>query len=186
MFFFFFQAEDGIRDVAVTGVQTCALPIWFRDPRRAATAGSLPPCVWPTSVPARRAALREPLRSPYGLPGGPRSWFSLFAHRHLHVISHPFSPQFGVQQNPRAREPQHGLLVGRVLSAFLDPLSPVTCCFKKHALKLCRWARAGDSPGDHLRGGCRQAREREKIKTGRILVLIFVLVVEPRRGSQNP
>src|SRR2546429_9038788 len=28
--FFFFQAEDGIRDVAVTGVQTCALPIWRR------------------------------------------------------------------------------------------------------------------------------------------------------------
>src|SRR2546422_3911425 len=27
--FFFFQAEDGIRDVAVTGVQTCALPIWW-------------------------------------------------------------------------------------------------------------------------------------------------------------
>src|SRR5256884_1187347 len=26
-FDFFFQAEDGIRDVAVTGVQTCALPI---------------------------------------------------------------------------------------------------------------------------------------------------------------
>src|SRR5687768_18030802 len=25
---FFFQAEDGIRDVAVTGVQTCALPIF--------------------------------------------------------------------------------------------------------------------------------------------------------------
>src|SRR5438874_3153013 len=28
-FFFFFQAEDGIRDLYVTGVQTCALPIWF-------------------------------------------------------------------------------------------------------------------------------------------------------------
>src|SRR5437016_9553759 len=26
---FFFQAEDGIRDWSVTGVQTCALPIWF-------------------------------------------------------------------------------------------------------------------------------------------------------------
>ena len=26
---FLFQAEDGIRDVAVTGVQTCALPIWL-------------------------------------------------------------------------------------------------------------------------------------------------------------
>src|SRR2546430_4186641 len=30
-FFFFFQAEDGIRDLTVTGVQTCALPIWPRD-----------------------------------------------------------------------------------------------------------------------------------------------------------
>src|SRR5690349_24012983 len=27
MYFFFFQAEDGIRDLYVTGVQTCALPI---------------------------------------------------------------------------------------------------------------------------------------------------------------
>src|ERR1041385_313136 len=32
---FFFQVEDGIRDVAVTGVQTCALPIcWNRSSRR--------------------------------------------------------------------------------------------------------------------------------------------------------
>src|SRR5258708_9910785 len=29
LFFFFFQAEDGIRDDLVTGVQTCALPIFF-------------------------------------------------------------------------------------------------------------------------------------------------------------
>src|SRR5207245_8016214 len=28
VFFFFFQAEDGIRDATVTGVQTCALPIF--------------------------------------------------------------------------------------------------------------------------------------------------------------
>src|ERR1022692_2831594 len=28
-FFFFFQAEDGIRDYKVTGVQTCALPIYY-------------------------------------------------------------------------------------------------------------------------------------------------------------
>src|SRR5947209_19416534 len=27
--FFFFQAEDGIRDIGVTGVQTCALPIYL-------------------------------------------------------------------------------------------------------------------------------------------------------------
>src|SRR5256886_11600023 len=30
MCFFFFQAEDGIRDLTVTGVQTCALPILAR------------------------------------------------------------------------------------------------------------------------------------------------------------
>src|SRR2546426_3653908 len=30
-FFFFFQAEDGIRDYKVTGVQTCALPICNAD-----------------------------------------------------------------------------------------------------------------------------------------------------------
>src|SRR5206468_9257205 len=29
--FFFFQAEDGIRDLIVTGVQTCALPIYDAD-----------------------------------------------------------------------------------------------------------------------------------------------------------
>src|SRR2546430_7478946 len=34
---FFFQAEDGIRDLTVTGVQTCALPI--SAPRRAGAAG---------------------------------------------------------------------------------------------------------------------------------------------------
>src|SRR2546430_4647232 len=28
IYFFFFQAEDGIRDLTVTGVQTCALPIY--------------------------------------------------------------------------------------------------------------------------------------------------------------
>src|SRR2546426_4487908 len=33
-FFFFFQAEDGIRDYKVTGVQTCALPIYDAPPAR--------------------------------------------------------------------------------------------------------------------------------------------------------
>src|SRR3712207_9284194 len=39
--FFFFQAEDGIRDIGVTGVQTCALPI-SAGQRRAARGGVLP------------------------------------------------------------------------------------------------------------------------------------------------
>src|SRR5256884_4078803 len=37
--FFFFQAEDGIRDVAVTGVQTCALPICDIEAARATLVG---------------------------------------------------------------------------------------------------------------------------------------------------
>src|SRR3989449_9129465 len=42
---FFFQAEDGIRDVAVTGVQTCALPI-SRSPAAAPAV-----CCWRGSGP---------------------------------------------------------------------------------------------------------------------------------------
>src|SRR5699024_11363309 len=33
LYFFFFQAEDGIRDRNVTGVQTCALPIFIVPPQ---------------------------------------------------------------------------------------------------------------------------------------------------------
>src|SRR5688500_20375003 len=38
---FFFQAEDGIRDYKVTGVQTCALPIYGRLRRVAGASGSV-------------------------------------------------------------------------------------------------------------------------------------------------
>src|SRR5256886_11306190 len=43
VFFFFFQAEDGIRDLTVTGVQTCALPICV----------ARSPACWPTATPTR-------------------------------------------------------------------------------------------------------------------------------------
>src|SRR5438445_2298092 len=36
---FFFQAEDGIRDIGVTGVQTCALPISIRLRQRGSAGG---------------------------------------------------------------------------------------------------------------------------------------------------
>ena len=39
--FFFFQAEDGIRDIGVTGVQTCALPIWTCGAQHAVRVGSV-------------------------------------------------------------------------------------------------------------------------------------------------
>src|SRR2546427_76200 len=40
-FFFFFQAEDGIRDLTVTGVQTCALPIYSTTMRDLAAASGM-------------------------------------------------------------------------------------------------------------------------------------------------
>src|SRR5947209_9199282 len=53
-YFFFFQAEDGIRDIGVTGVQTCALPISTRrSPPNTFSARSMP-----TS--ARRRSCRSP------------------------------------------------------------------------------------------------------------------------------
>src|SRR5256886_9017562 len=59
--FFFFQAEDAIRDLTVTGVQTCAHPIW---PSQTVgfLAGPLTPfqgvfSVWPASPRLRRNLL---------------------------------------------------------------------------------------------------------------------------------
>src|SRR5690606_39597157 len=49
-FFFFFQAEDGIRDFHVTGVQTCALPI----------------CRTPSHTPARSPGLSTSLQDSNG------------------------------------------------------------------------------------------------------------------------
>src|SRR5439155_16634389 len=40
-FLFFFQAEDGIRDGHVTGVQTCALPIFSQRPTSTRVVGSI-------------------------------------------------------------------------------------------------------------------------------------------------
>src|ERR1039457_6352589 len=52
-FFFFFQAEDGIRDYKVTGVQTCALPIYIGVTRSgsgmspAGGCATVSACIWP-------------------------------------------------------------------------------------------------------------------------------------------
>src|SRR5205085_6569810 len=66
-FFFFFQAEDGIRDLTVTGVQTCALPISFpsgsaRRPGRSGSATPIPTGTRSTSSRARRSARSEERR----------------------------------------------------------------------------------------------------------------------------
>src|SRR2546422_7647133 len=56
--FFFFQAEDGIRDVAVTGVQTCALPISSKEgrPRRTSVGYTLQLRLSEAESPPRRIA----------------------------------------------------------------------------------------------------------------------------------
>src|SRR3712207_8036674 len=47
---FFFQAEDGIRDIGVTGVQTCALPIF---------ASSARPRKYPASAPSKIPNIKD-------------------------------------------------------------------------------------------------------------------------------
>src|SRR5207245_7371250 len=69
-FFFFFQAEDGIRDATVTGVQTCALPISRPGGGPAPTAGPPPgrapaPALRPRSEERRVGKECRSRRSPY-------------------------------------------------------------------------------------------------------------------------
>jgi hypothetical protein len=58
-------------------------------------------------APAITPLFGSPSGRPSGYFRGSRSWFSLFAHRHLLVMSYSFSSQFGVQENPRARDPEY-------------------------------------------------------------------------------
>src|SRR5256885_8415239 len=65
-FFFFFQAEDGIRDYKVTGVQTCALPIFRAGSiRQQAARSSTGSCH--SSAPDRSEEHTSELQSPCNL-----------------------------------------------------------------------------------------------------------------------
>src|SRR5256885_6932753 len=61
---FFFQAEDGIRDYKVTGVQTCALPIWAAEgdggAHRAGREGRDPPAAGEANRAWHRAHSERP------------------------------------------------------------------------------------------------------------------------------
>src|SRR5260370_25323893 len=63
LFFFFFQAEDGIRDSSVTGVQTCALPISLIAPQYGRPVVCVPfpiePCVKTFPARADQGAQRQ-------------------------------------------------------------------------------------------------------------------------------
>src|SRR3989475_12017909 len=76
LFFFFFQAEDGIRDLTVTGVQTCALPISATRARSAAVChrGSrlrITPPPPPRSRARRDTAPAPPPRGARAVPAPP-------------------------------------------------------------------------------------------------------------------
>src|SRR3712207_6952670 len=81
MLFFFFQAEDGIRDIGVTGVQTCALPISGAvNAGRGPSANGREFCLLPgwssgVSPPGRRTGLLEVPPAPVlsEISGNPRS-----------------------------------------------------------------------------------------------------------------
>src|SRR2546427_9205926 len=84
-FFFFFQAEDGIRDLTVTGVQTCALPqralpVWrgLQHSERRIVADDSGAMAGRTLVPRPRERHRPPLgtlagNQAAGSPGAERS-----------------------------------------------------------------------------------------------------------------
>src|SRR5439155_15531672 len=73
LFFFFFQAEDGIRDGHVTGVQTCALPIWRTSSRTCRDRARF--CKSAARNAGRKCRGPGPGRSPYATScnGGTRS-----------------------------------------------------------------------------------------------------------------
>src|SRR5437879_1610305 len=77
-FFFFFQAEDGIRDTSVTGVQTCALPILAS---RAVLAWDHPRRTW--SIPKNLEATLDKFATRVVRPGFPEL---------QRIGQHPYGP----------------------------------------------------------------------------------------------
>src|SRR5690606_40849525 len=74
-FLFFFQAEDGIRDFHVTGVQTCALPIWSATTSRRGRRGTTGRTRWtPAWRPCGRRSPRSGGASPRVVGASRRRW----------------------------------------------------------------------------------------------------------------
>src|SRR5699024_260677 len=83
--FFFVQAEDGIRDRNVTGVQTCALPICLVSRRPFANAGP-PGFDWPVPLPTGPLLLPSEMMFPHRyriLRAGRRKSLGFWTSSHL-------------------------------------------------------------------------------------------------------
>src|SRR5690349_23020298 len=101
LFFFFFQAEDGIRDLYVTGVQTCALPIWLHSwrawSRHVPVVASTPwsPCARSRSTSYLKPSIER---------GGPRETRIRVGHRYLFPFTSPCRGSTGLHPiQPRGR-----------------------------------------------------------------------------------
>src|SRR3989449_7043052 len=107
--FFFFQAEDGIRDVAVTGVQTCALPISPPATRLAFWINAYNACM------LERVIVRYPIRSVRRIP-------SVFTAKHCRVAGAARSQDRSEEHTSELQSRLH--LVCRLL---LEKKKPLLC-----------------------------------------------------------
>src|SRR2546430_7103453 len=108
-YFFFFQAEDGIRDLTVTGVQTCALPIAYLfvgvDPTASSTAGHVKfsdaiSSIWPRCRSSSRASASAISGSTSVRPAV-RSWSSVSCAIAIALMVVPLPPGAGRRACPR-------------------------------------------------------------------------------------
>src|SRR2546427_9169138 len=144
-YFFFFQAEDGIRDLTVTGVQTCALPICpvndrlgeVRTMRLGATLYALGYALLPLAPSVPMFLLIQVL-----LPLGTALLFpansALVSHR---ADKHEFGLMMGVQQALRGVASVAGPIWAGPAYQHLGPSVPVFACAVIIALALLVAAR---------------------------------------------
>src|SRR3712207_8461552 len=116
--FFFFQAEDGIRDIGVTGVQTCALPISGRT--------------------AQRRAFREEIHHPIG----PQSRYGQCGPTHHGATRQLTTSTLPISSSPALGAFQcqgPGFVYALSLNSFLAPTYPYDSFgFSKAAFWLCQ------------------------------------------------
>src|SRR2546427_5665051 len=127
--FFFFQAEDGIRDLTVTGVQTCALPIYDSRSADRAAAGRV------------RPGIRSPRLARHTARGGD---------------SRSVAPRGVVAAGPRGATPQH--LGGRAAHGVLEVHRAATADARQRAVVPPRGEQLAAASGASGRRGVAAGR----------------------------
>src|SRR5438093_6068119 len=105
---FFFQAEDGIRDWSVTGVQTCALPISRDDDLR--DAAGRRGCAPRGRERRARGTPRDrerPAAARGARPADPLAWHVRNRHRAARAVLPPVAATRGLAAPPPLQRPPH-------------------------------------------------------------------------------